>query len=337
MKSTIKVLGLALVFASPTAMFSPSVDAQVNTSKSIQAFQQVRQHFPAIVSELEADCQGKWLQHKLSEAGNRLYFTCWDPVEASGFRTGFGLGGLPLSPTDQSFKIERLTCAADDEACQTVSARLRSQFPEDLEAAELKCAVKSGRLFFFDAKSQAYFKVDPEAKEVNLRCGFQAYHVTDENGDGMFDHESSAGIDIPVLTVQLQDAQNINNVRTTQQQEWDAFFNSSYTYWDAKVLSKFWNQNVGEAKARIGRKLLWGPSNQAILDQFLVDARVQALQSAESLDLYAESSYDYDDAQALAEFWGDSTPYEAKLRIERNLVLGNEQVVKDALQFASNS
>lgn len=140
-----------------------------------------------------------------------------------------------------------------------------------------------------------------------------------------------------MLQVQLKDGSNAQSPRATQRQEWDAFFSSRYTYWDAKVLSNFWNQNVGDAKARIGRKLLWGRSDQAILDQFLVDARVQALQSAESLDLYVESSYDYDDAQALASFWGDSTPYEAKVRIERNLIMGNEQVVKDALQLASRS
>jgi hypothetical protein len=125
--------------------------------------------------------------------------------------------------------------------------------------------------------------------------------------------------------------------RATQRQEWDAFFSSQYTYWDAKVLSTFGNQSLGEAKARIGRKLLWGPSDQAILDQFLVDARVQALQSVERLDLYAESSYHYDDAQALANFWGDATPYDAKLRIERNLIMGNEQVVEDALQLVRRS
>ncbi|MGF1601209.1 MAG: hypothetical protein ACFCU8_04180 [Thermosynechococcaceae cyanobacterium] len=140
-----------------------------------------------------------------------------------------------------------------------------------------------------------------------------------------------------VLAVEFNEPQNTDNPQATQRKEWDAFFGSQYTYWDAKVLSKFWNQDVGEAKARIGRKLLWGPSDQAILDQFLVDARVQALQSVAQLALYAESSYDYDDAQMLATFWGDSTPYDAKLRIERNLILGNEQVVKDALQFASRS
>jgi hypothetical protein len=140
-----------------------------------------------------------------------------------------------------------------------------------------------------------------------------------------------------VLPGQFKVSSSTNRSRATQRQEWNAFFSSQYTYWDAKVLSTFWNQSLGEAKARMGRKLLWGPSDQAILDQFLVDARVQALQSVERLDLYAESSYHYDDAQALANFWGDATPYDAKLRIERNLIMGNEQVVEDALQLVKRS
>ncbi|MGB7413761.1 MAG: hypothetical protein WA902_06105 [Thermosynechococcaceae cyanobacterium] len=141
----------------------------------------------------------------------------------------------------------------------------------------------------------------------------------------------------PTLSSQFTVAQNTNTFQSQKQREWDAFFSSQYSYWDARILSKFWSQDLGEAKARIGRKLLWGPSDQAILDQYLVDARIQALSSVEPLALYAESSYDYDDAKALATFWGDSTPYDAKLRIERNLILGNEQVVKDALQFAGRS
>ncbi|KAI9132572.1 hypothetical protein [Acaryochloris sp. CCMEE 5410] len=122
--------------------------------------------------------------------------------------------------------------------------------------------------------------------------------------------------------------------QNARQSEWDAFFRSQYTYWDALVLAQFWNQNVGEAKAYIGRKLLLGGTPQAFLEKNLIDARVQALASVNRLELYSQSNYSYRDAQTLAHFWGDSTPYEAKLRIERNLILGTEANVRKALRIA---
>jgi hypothetical protein len=122
------------------------------------------------------------------------------------------------------------------------------------------------------------------------------------------------------------------------QTELDTFFASEYTYWDAAQLADYWGQSLQEAKARIGRKILWGPADVAILEQFLLDARLaslQALEETENLRFYAESSYSYSDAVALAEFWGDASPYEAKLRIERNLILGNAGEVATALQLAT--
>ncbi|MBW4462723.1 MAG: hypothetical protein KME47_21170 [Nodosilinea sp. WJT8-NPBG4] len=118
------------------------------------------------------------------------------------------------------------------------------------------------------------------------------------------------------------------------QTERDAYLSSGYNYWDAAQLANYWGQNVDEAKARIGRKILWGPADVALLEQFLLDARLEALQSVDELRLYSETTYTYDDAAALAEFWGDATPYDAKLRIERNLIMGNFQEVGYALKLA---
>lgn len=143
----------------------------------------------------------------------------------------------------------------------------------------------------------------------------------------------------------IQQKNNYNHYarrrKEVKNKELNAFFESDdYDYWDARVLADYWKQSVKEAKARIGRKILWGPENVAILEQFLVDARTQALrgvQSASSPDaykLYRESKYDYEDAADLAKFWGDRTPTDAKLRIERNLILGNEEIIDRALRFA---
>ena len=129
--------------------------------------------------------------------------------------------------------------------------------------------------------------------------------------------------------------------RGNRDKEINAFARSDYDYWDARVLSDYWGQSVGEAKARIGRKILWGAKDVAILEQFLVDARVQALRTVGSSSVnrnpyrfYTESKYNYDDAVDLAKFWGDRSPLDAKLRIERNLIMGNDEIVEQALQFA---
>jgi hypothetical protein len=124
--------------------------------------------------------------------------------------------------------------------------------------------------------------------------------------------------------------------KNVKNKELQAFFNSKYDYWDARVLADFWGQSIDEAKARIGRKVLWGPTNVAILEQFLVDARVNALRSANrnSSRFFVESEYTYDDAKALARFWGERSPADAKLRIERNLILGNNEMIDQALQYA---
>lgn len=126
------------------------------------------------------------------------------------------------------------------------------------------------------------------------------------------------------------------SAKQVRDREWKAFFSSKYDYWDARVLSDYWGQSIGEAKARIGRKILWGKSDVAILEQFLVDARFKALQkmqgSSPSLELYGESKYKYNDAQKLAKLWGDSSPWEAKIRIEKNLILGQPEVIEQALK-----
>jgi len=121
--------------------------------------------------------------------------------------------------------------------------------------------------------------------------------------------------------------------------ELQAFFRSQYHYWDARVLANYWGQSLEDAKARIGRKILWGRKDVAILEQFLLDARVKALQSVGTTpnSLYNESNYKYDDAALLAKFWGDPSPEDAKVRIERNLILGNDEIIEEALQYARTS
>lgn len=122
--------------------------------------------------------------------------------------------------------------------------------------------------------------------------------------------------------------------RNNQQAELNAFFRSKYNYCDAQLLSEFWGQSLTESKARIGRKVLWGNGGIPYLEQYLVDARTQAIQQDSQICTFYEAGYDYDDAVALAEFWGDPSPWEAKQRIERNLLLGKQRTVNSALRKA---
>ncbi|MGK7889192.1 MAG: hypothetical protein AB4042_07645 [Leptolyngbyaceae cyanobacterium] len=130
------------------------------------------------------------------------------------------------------------------------------------------------------------------------------------------------------------DSTDTLHISQSFQDELNAFWNSSYSFWDAEVLARYWGQSSDESKARIGRKILFGPADVAILEQFLLDARVEALLQVDNLNFYLQSTYTYDDAVALAEFWGDPSPYDAKLRIERNLIMGNEELIGEALRFA---
>lgn len=117
-------------------------------------------------------------------------------------------------------------------------------------------------------------------------------------------------------------------------EELQTFGFSEYNYWDARVLSEFWGTSVLEAKATIGRKLGFGAENKAYLRQNLLDAQLKALSRVDELKLYADSGYGYEDAASLATFWGDSSPWESKLRIERNLIMGDDEVIREALRLA---
>jgi nucleoid-associated protein YgaU len=84
-------------------------------------------------------------------------------------------------------------------------------------------------------------------------------------------------------------------VVSKEQIELAAFGKSGYTYDDAVRLAWFWQQDIVEAKARIGRKVKW--QNRKILDQMLYEANGQ-------YNWILKSPYTMADAEALAELWG---------------------------------
>lgn len=111
--------------------------------------------------------------------------------------------------------------------------------------------------------------------------------------------------------------------RFSEDQMWDAFFTSGYNYWDAKILADFWGSSVSDAKTAIGNKMLQGGQTKALLRLVMTDARVKALPRANELNYYFDAGYDYDDAVKLSKFWGGDDIYQTKIRIERNIIMGN--------------
>lgn len=99
-----------------------------------------------------------------------------------------------------------------------------------------------------------------------------------------------------------------------------AFFNNGYGYDDAVEIAKLWN--VGdefEVKADAGRKLLAGlplPVEPSASEG-------TSAQEQKALDAYFAAGYGYDDAVALAEYWGGGMdPYQAKVLAGDKLLAG---------------
>jgi len=120
------------------------------------------------------------------------------------------------------------------------------------------------------------------------------------------------------------------------QQELEAFANSKYSFRDAEILASFWNQGLDDSKARIGRKILFGSASVDLLDQELRAGRSQALASVNQLRFFRES-YSFRDAETLARFWGEPGPFEAKLRMERKIITGDEATLQAELQKAASA
>ena len=142
----------------------------------------------------------------------------------------------------------------------------------------------------------------------------------------------------PLVLGQIAVAQTLptsSGIRVAQRQhEMHAFSDGGYTYWDALVLADFWNEGVTDAKWRAGSKLLGPVESKVYLRLVVTDARAKALANAESLRLYSDSGFTYDDAERLARYWGKENAYDGKLCIERNLILGNESVIREALALS---
>jgi hypothetical protein len=108
----------------------------------------------------------------------------------------------------------------------------------------------------------------------------------------------------------------------------NAFFDSPYTYCDAKLVGALWSIDITQAKAEIGQKILGGyPENIPLI---LADARKQA-----QCD-FADTGLGYEDAEKLARIWAVSTD-EAKTKVAGYYTNGESRVVLEALGAAAQT
>lgn len=119
--------------------------------------------------------------------------------------------------------------------------------------------------------------------------------------------------------------------QTGSQAEMNAFYNSTYSYYDALVLGRFWGLSASDSKAMIGFKLKMGGKAKAILGMTLGTARAKAAADAESLNFFFKSGFDYQDAEDIAKFWGDASAFDGKVRIERCICTGQADSVHQML------
>ncbi|MBI1340965.1 TIR domain-containing protein [bacterium] len=90
--------------------------------------------------------------------------------------------------------------------------------------------------------------------------------------------------------------------------EYGTFFASGYAYCDAKLIGAYWNMDIGETKALVGRKIMSGLA--ANIPGILRFAR----QSGTQCD-FVDAGYAYEDAERLAQLWGLASVWDAKVKI----------------------
>jgi hypothetical protein len=89
----------------------------------------------------------------------------------------------------------------------------------------------------------------------------------------------------------------------------DLFLDSGYDLEDARLLADKWDIGIGEAKARAGREL----KTVGVLP--FVDPSAFASSAEEAaFAAFFDAGLDYDDAVALAKFWGLGEPADAKVK-----------------------
>ncbi|MCB1178945.1 MAG: hypothetical protein KDK36_15275 [Leptospiraceae bacterium] len=126
-------------------------------------------------------------------------------------------------------------------------------------------------------------------------------------------------------------SKNRKKKKNDQESQINAFSSSKYNYDDAEQLSYFWGlSSPWDAKLKIGSLIL--SKNETVIERALTEKKDHDRQ----FETYSNSKFSYDDAVLLAEFWGLSDPWDAKLKIGKNIINGNEEDIKKQLKEASS-
>ncbi|MEI9888889.1 MAG: hypothetical protein WDN08_20780 [Rhizomicrobium sp.] len=109
-----------------------------------------------------------------------------------------------------------------------------------------------------------------------------------------------------------------------QASDLDRFFNSGYTYCDAKLIGDLWGIGVDEAKTQIGMKIRTGIGGN-------IPRVLRLSRQGGNACTWEDTGLSYDDAVQLADLWGLSEPYRAKLKVARYYTRGESAIVTRAL------
>lgn len=151
----------------------------------------MRQAYPTQLAQIETECRKQkgflsWQVFHNQGQPKRVSFTCWDKPKGKESRQGSWLGTLPLSKKDTSF-VQPWVCDQADFDCASILPRLKKKDIAKVKLAEFECAMRNGTLI-----------IAKEQKKVDVRCGFFATSLIDDNGDGEVDNEDQVSVDISV-------------------------------------------------------------------------------------------------------------------------------------------
>lgn len=187
---TLKLIGLVLAPMAGLGMVAGAATPQAEPPGAIAPapLEQVRSLYPAAFTAIGADCPApatlSVATDQNSDGRNYASLYCWEPPAAKGDRVGQWLGHLPMEEGDNPF-VTPWRCPPGDNACAALWPQLLERYPSAIAQAEFNCAVKNGILFL---------AARPDA--VDLRCGFFATTVWDDNGDGQVDYEDPVSVDV---------------------------------------------------------------------------------------------------------------------------------------------
>lgn len=131
-----------------------------------------------------------------------------------------------------------------------------------------------------------------------------------------------------VVNHSLRQARNQSNVNCS-------YYEEGYSYDDAVLLAKYWGKNTPwDAKLKINNLLKQGYNSS--IKTALKQAKENNVGNVEDqqFNAYANSIFGYYDAEILANYWGKSSPWEAKLKIGNLIMKRQNGQVKQALQAA---